>query len=133
MPALTGSSPIADLGLPADLTDRLRRANIATVSRLTTYARIGIARLSIMREGDIELIDAALTRAGLSFDRVGGTAQICKRCPKCPTCSHPRARDRRNIAVDYRGHHVHVGFPATPPCDDCDQHHRQLWNAAAAA
>lgn len=128
-------TPISGLGLTTQAPKALAEAGITTVGQLLDYKRDTIAELRGMGASRIADIERALAEHGLSFGKPLvnlGEYATCKTCPACPECGMPRATEAKQVVVDYRGRYRHTTAPGDP-CDDCNQHHRELVAAAAVA
>lgn len=133
--AVTYDTPIAELKLTTQAPKTLAEHSITTVGRLLQHRRSEVAALHGMGDSRLADIDRALQLRGLWYGKPFpdlGFYTTCKRCPACPDCGMPRATSARNVVVDLRGRAKHA-TAVGKPCDDCDQHHRQLVTAAAAA
>jgi hypothetical protein len=124
---VTANSPIADLKLSAVLTKNLAGTGYATVAQLVRTSREAVTGLWFTGPTEMAAIDKALASAGLRFAPSGGAINVCKTCPACPVCGSLRATSAVNVVTDsVTGQARHGGFQPTPPCANCNVHHRAL-------
>lgn len=115
----------------------LAQHNILTIGNLLNSERAKLAKIDGMGAARMKDIDRVLERHGLTFSKNSkenhGFVIVCRDCPTCPQCGNPRATTCRAVARGVDGRYKHHGFQATPTCDDCNTHHRALFETVAAA
>ncbi|HEY3477501.1 MAG TPA: DNA-directed RNA polymerase subunit alpha C-terminal domain-containing protein [Streptomyces sp.] len=124
---------ISVLKLTTQAPKTLSEAGITTVGQLLDRDRETIAGLSGMGASRLADVDRALEERGLAFGRPlfnPNVYQVCTTCSACLVCGLPRATEARQAVVDYRGRYKHANVPGEP-CAGCNDHHRQLFAAAA--
>jgi len=124
-------SPIAELGCTTEAPKALRGAGIDTIGQLIALTEDNAKQIKGLGEYRLADVKAAMTKHRLRFSD-GVFVKRCTDCPQCPECGNPRATHPKQVYVNLAGRFKHCGYEVLPTCDDCDAHHRALFEGAAA-